>query len=634
MSFSDLPTELIFPIADNLFKHDLSRFIRSSKRLAILLTPQLYNKAFNPNQVHDECTESDENSDDEFDYFEPREEGKIRSHIAANRLWESGKHWTSERLLDYFSRMPIDWVPRIEFHSDGITTAEYYGTTLELVVRAGNPRLVKLLLDRGLDVDLLGADKMTPLGVAAECGELETAKLLLEEGASVLAQDNKMRTPLLLAIWEEHFDIASLLLYADEQGKTVNLVGRHGCGPLHFAAEKDNSIPLVERLLAKGANLFGGDPDYVMTALDHAIRYRQDELAFVLLDKMLAQPHELARLGPSWGDGNPLHIAISEAFWPMVHRLVKEGLPIEGSMEVAIREGAEPIFDLLAEVGPAVWPTSLLAEPLRMTCGDKNLKGLQMICSLIKQGKLKADRSLIDSQFPVNRLLDYHHRGVKEQVPEMLRLLLDIGASAETYRDGTPLQIMLQSYKGQTEGPEFEVIKLLIGATTDFSITKAFTKDNLIHQIALQKVKPTSPAGEIEIMDLLLSKGVDINALNRKRNTPLHLVASRTHPEKEKLVAFLLSKGANPNLKNFHKESPLRILVSFPGNLQSIILLADAGADIHVMNGKSQPLTHIAASRNLDEYVKYFVQRGVNRHSRCHICTKKLDQMAKDGEID
>jgi len=639
MSFNDLPTELIYHIADNLFKHDLSRFIRSSKRLAVLLTPQLYNTAFNPKEVHDECEcfgsyQSDDDFEYQIDYMEPRDEGKLRSHVAANTLWESGKHWTSDRVLDYFQHMPIDWISCIEFHSDGYSTAEYYGTTLELATRAGNPRLVKLLLDRGLDVDLRGADHMTPLGVAAECGTLDTAKLLLEEGADILARDNKMRTPLLLAIWEEHYDIVSVLLDADADGKTVNIVGRHGCGPLHFAAEKANSIPLVERLLAKGANLFGGSPDHMMTALDHSIRYRQDELAFVLLDKMLAQPDELAKLGPSWGDGNPLHIAISEGFWPMVRRLVQEGLQIDGSMEVAIREGAELIFDLLVEVGPAVWPTSLLGEPLRMATGEKNLTGLQMICSLIKQGKLELDGSLIDAQFPIHRLLENHHRGLNEHVLQMIRLLLDLGASAETYRDGTPLQIMLQNYQGQTEGLEVEVIKLLIGTTTDFSVTQSSSGDNLVHQIARQKTKPTSPAGEIAIMDLLLSKGININMHNRRRDTPLHLAVSRSHPGKEELVAFLIAKGANPDLKNSHKATPLSILAASPGNLPLIILFADAGADIHAKNRKSQPLTHIAASRDQDEYVKYFVQRGVDKHSRCHICAAKIDATVRDSEVD
>jgi hypothetical protein len=110
MSFTSLPTELIFPIADNLFLHDLNSLIRTSSRLAILLTPQLYNKAFNPARIYDECNECTDTPDDEFVYIRHTSEGKIRSHLYADRLWEVGKYWTSERVLGYFEHMPLEWV--------------------------------------------------------------------------------------------------------------------------------------------------------------------------------------------------------------------------------------------------------------------------------------------------------------------------------------------------------------------------------------------------------------------------------------------------------------------------------------------------------------------------------------------
>ena len=70
----------------------------------------------------------------------------------------------------------------------------------------------KALLACHADLQARGPVKATALILASEVGTREIVELLLQNGASVHDRDAYGRSPLLLAICEEHWDIAELLL--------------------------------------------------------------------------------------------------------------------------------------------------------------------------------------------------------------------------------------------------------------------------------------------------------------------------------------------------------------------------------------------------------------------------------------
>jgi ankyrin repeat protein len=91
----------------------------------------------------------------------------------------------------------------------------------------------------------------TPLHLAAYEGHKDVAELLLAKGAEVNATDIDGSTPLHLAAYEGHKDMAELLL---ANKANVNARDNKGQTPLHEAAVKGYK-DVVELLLANGADV-------------------------------------------------------------------------------------------------------------------------------------------------------------------------------------------------------------------------------------------------------------------------------------------------------------------------------------------------------------------------------------------
>jgi len=101
------------------------------------------------------------------------------------------------------------------------------------------------------------------------------------------------------------------------------------------------------------------------------------------------------------------------------------------------------------------------------------------------------------------------------------------------------------------EHPE-EVVRLLgLGADIDMRSSKG---KSALHCAA--------KAGFLKVIDLLIEKGANIDAIDNKGETPLFEAIRSTIKNREKLhraMESLLKKGADPNIKNNNAMSPLQI---------------------------------------------------------------------------
>lgn len=132
------------------------------------------------------------------------------------------------------------------------TVAGWPGTALHTAIYRGGIQqssMIKLLIDRGADVNRSGEHVGTPLCYAAGQGELALSRLLVEAGADLQSVDIGGRSPLHLVICSpeatiEYFD------YFVELGADPLLSDRRGCSGLHYAA-RGNSLDIVNRILKR-----------------------------------------------------------------------------------------------------------------------------------------------------------------------------------------------------------------------------------------------------------------------------------------------------------------------------------------------------------------------------------------------
>ena len=125
-------------------------------------------------------------------------------------------------------------------------------------VRQGDVAAVKALLDQGIPVDTKFRYDRTPLSFAADRGHLEIVKLLLERGADVNAKDTFYKmTPLSAASMKGNVDIVRLLLARSPTD----------AGEVLLAAVYSKKAPLLDAALETG-KLSAYDLSYALEAAE------------------------------------------------------------------------------------------------------------------------------------------------------------------------------------------------------------------------------------------------------------------------------------------------------------------------------------------------------------------------------
>lgn len=126
-------------------------------------------------------------------------------------------------------------------------------TALHSAAYDGHVEMIKLLISRGTNVNLLNHDNSTPLHVAAMEGRLEVAKLLISKGAKVNVRNYDDYTPLWYAVDAGSVEITKLLI---DNGAKMDVDICDGMAVLHLAAQKGN-LAICRILVDKGAKVDG-----------------------------------------------------------------------------------------------------------------------------------------------------------------------------------------------------------------------------------------------------------------------------------------------------------------------------------------------------------------------------------------
>ena len=117
----------------------------------------------------------------------------------------------------------------------------------------GHTKIVKLLLDKGANVDLLEKEGCTPLMFACQFGYVGVVKLLLNANADMSVYHNKYgNTALMMASEHGHSLVVTMLLQA---GADANYLSNVDGGSALLAASLRNNVDVVRVLLGSGADI-------------------------------------------------------------------------------------------------------------------------------------------------------------------------------------------------------------------------------------------------------------------------------------------------------------------------------------------------------------------------------------------
>jgi len=124
-------------------------------------------------------------------------------------------------------------------------------TPLHLTSRYGHVDLARMLVERGADMSAQDKDGSTALHLASRYGHVDLARMLVERGADMSAQTEDGWTALHLATSHGHVDLARMLV---ELSADVSAQTEDGWTALHLAS-RNGHVDLRRMLIEHGTNM-------------------------------------------------------------------------------------------------------------------------------------------------------------------------------------------------------------------------------------------------------------------------------------------------------------------------------------------------------------------------------------------
>ena len=491
---------------------------------------------------------------------------KAEAGVESPLVWAAGHN--KPEVLKWL----LDQGADINFHND------WDGSVLSVAVWKGHTEIVKILLDRGANIEL-GAGKDaygTPLHRACWQGNKELAALLLDHGAKLESSDKTYpnETPLCFAVKKGQTDLVRFLL---DRGANPN----GGRSPLAVAAEEGRT-EIAQLLLDRGAEV------------GKAIHRAADKGYLDLVQLLLK--YKIDRSLRDYESRTPLHLAAQcregderlDQYFKIVDLLLEHGYSLEDScsggrqvIHLAHHAMLEHLLKRGADINART--TSNGVTLLHLACSPH--KDVELVRFLLEHG---ADVNAADNEgaMPIHFLLQESD----ERSKAIAALLREHGAA---------LDVFAQAQLGQTEK-----VLAMLDENPDLVRAKGESGQNLLHIAAGR--------GDLELVKMLLSRGADLELKDRLAGwTPLHCAACNGHGA---VVEHLIGRGAKVEVPGSYNQGILHTAV-YQGHAEVVRLLLAAGADVEATTDwKCLPLGDAARKGNV-EIVRMLLDAGaqINR---------------------
>ncbi|NHZ44332.1 ankyrin repeat domain-containing protein [Massilia aquatica] len=431
----------------------------------------------------------------------------------------------------------------------------YKNTLMHSAVASHKADLVQELLRRKLKVEGRNTLNYRPLHWAAQQGDLDIVKLLVEQGgAKVNIKGNlnfiirETKTPLYMAINEGYPDVARYLV---ERGADLNALNDQANRTAAYAAAGQGDSALLRYLLERGASPNGvnRDPDCA----------RGDFSSFPLANAANAEVVDvLVEFGVDLNARNSSFMRPESALRCLVGRIEKKDLESErgrgrlGAIEALLRHGAS----LSDGLGQIVDDARCVEVARLLRAAERRQLAPPPASAQVEAGD--AHRAFIMDM--ANLMSDGRHQ---ECMLEM---------ETERYRTGLGITLFEQALRcSEVDHLEMflETLRDADSGDVNYASADSYHDDETILHRVLDSFRCYEPDGEgapiamlRECVKLLLDKGANPDAVETLyHETPYHKVAKmacsafgRGHVRDDLAVLDILedfsAAGADPNLPN------------------------------------------------------------------------------------
>ncbi len=461
-------------------------------------------------------------------------------------------------------------------------------TPLHLAATHGQAETVECLLRRGASKERLSSDGITPLFLAAQKGNIDCVRILLQYQAKVDSDNLTMElSPLHTAAYYCHDDVIRLLL---ENGASIDKLSKMNKTPLFFAANQGR-ISTIKTLLDYHPNIDStNERDW--TAVHLAAHKGHAEALELLLSRgALKERYTTTAM-------TPLYLAAAGGHDECVKVLLKFGANIDCPntllkmmpLHIAAYHGHEKVLRLLLANKALIEAYSEdLKTPLFIAASEGKMDAVGI---LLEHRALIDSPNIGDSWTPLQGAA---HSGYGDTV----RLLLANGASATIYTVSGSSAIHLASLRGNTY-----CVKALLDQI-DVNYPTLFNQWTPLHFAAYN--------GNEETLKLLLEKGATTEALTgTELSTALYLAANQ---QKTGSVKILLNFKANINSENTKdKLTPLHIAAHM-GYQETLDLLIKEQASLTSLASDGSTALGFAIKGGKIECVQKLLDAGVSIES-------------------
>uniref|UniRef100_A0A1I8J8D5 ANK_REP_REGION domain-containing protein n=1 Tax=Macrostomum lignano TaxID=282301 RepID=A0A1I8J8D5_9PLAT len=364
----------------------------------------------------------------------------------------------------------------------------------------------------------------------------------------------------------------------------------NGCAMLHYAA-RNNHVGVCEVLLRRGADINIEGPDQ-MTPLHMAAKYKRTKGA--------------------------------KAAAAAMEKKTGSQTNLRESAEFSVgKEEKDAVYFLLRGGADMTRKDFYGCTPLHYAAMKGNTEAARFLLSFEKRrrsqqrGQEKMD-ALYSTRVPIWRLTDNEnmtplHLACSHKEAAVVRLLIETESNDRDYLDMTETTGCTALHLACAEG-DADICSYLLQAAEAVSSgfrQKYVNKRDLESNICLHYAVENE---NVEVAEMLIRNGANVNASNTGRETPLHLAARTGNQD---LVELLIQNGAKLTARDMDRQTPLHKAARFnQAKLLEYLLSIDSSVIDAVDCDHMTPLLLASCQQDEPTCVKVLLAKGANPFCR------------------